>query len=101
MNATTGVVHRSISSTATEGPERRGSHARERSVPLSRLGGKAEQTAGHHVAGGLVAGDEQLHEEHRELGVGQAVAVDLGRAELGDDVVPRRAARRSAAAASR
>ena len=39
------------------------------------------------VAGGLVAGHREQHEEHVELGLAQRVAVDLGAEQLGDDVV--------------
>ena len=91
MKATTGVVQRSISSTARGRARLTPSAARPDSDShWPGVLGEADQATRHHVAGGLVAGHQELDEEHPELGVGQPVPLDLGRTQLGDDVVPRR-----------
>ena len=55
------------------------------------------------MTGGLVAGDEQLDQEHAELVVAELLAVDLDAGEHRDDVVGGRpgAVRRPAPAARR
>ena len=74
MNEITGVVQRSSSSTALghQGPVG-GSR-----VALAGCSAKATRPPRDQVAGGLVAGHEQLDQEHGQLGVGQLVAVDVG-----------------------
>ena len=72
-NEVTGVVHRSTSSTAL------GSRARVGGEPVELVGvlGQRHERAGDRVAGGLVAGHEELDEEHAELVVGERLAVLL------------------------
>ena len=82
-NEVTGVVHRSTSSTAVG--SRRGSAARRSSC--SGCCARATSAAGDRVPGGLVAGDEELHEEHAELVVGEDVAVLLVGRQHRHDVV--------------
>ena len=48
-----------------------------------------EQAVADQVGGGLGARDEQHEAEPEDLGVGEALAVDLGREQLGDEVVGR------------
>ena len=106
MNDVTGVVQRSTSSTAVGSSD--GSAAQP--VELLRVLGQGDERAGDGVAGGLVAGDEQLDEEHAELVVGERLAVLLVGGEHRHDVVarlrpaaprPGRAARRSSRRAAR
>ena len=83
MNDVTGVVQRSTSSTAVGSSE--GSAASRSSC--SGCSASATSAAGDRVAGGLVAGHEQLDEEHPELVVGERLAVLLVGGEHRHDVV--------------
>ena len=58
-------------------------------LPLVRALRQRHQATRQHVATGLVAGDEQLHQEHGELVVGETLTVDLGRPQRRDEVVAR------------
>jgi hypothetical protein len=51
--------------------------------------GEGHEPRRDEIAGGLVAGHEQLHEEHGELGVAQLVAVQRSLGQLGEHVVAR------------
>ena len=82
MNETTGVVYRSISSTAVGSePAVLGSRPHCPGV------GQRDEPARKHVAGRLVSGHQQLHEEHRQLVVAQLVPLDRDPGQLREHVV--------------
>ena len=74
-NVITGVAHRTNSSTAV--PMRLSKSASQPCPLLREVGERLERVAGG-LAGGVVAGHGQQHEERGHIGVGQPVAVDFG-----------------------
>ena len=79
------LPHRSISSTAGV-PQRR---VVPQALGLVGVVDEGEHRVVDQVPGGLVAGHDQRDEEEVELGVVEALAVDLGLHERGHDVVAR------------
>ena len=82
MNETTGVVQRSISSTADGTRVGGGGQA----GPLAGMLGEGHQAPGEEVPRRFVPGHQELDEEHGQFGLAQLVAVDLGPGQLAQDV---------------
>ena len=74
MNEITGVVQRRISSVAVSSSDRSAAE----SLPLIGSLRERGDAARDRVPRRLVAGDQQLVEEHHELVVAERLAVDVG-----------------------